>query len=318
MYKAIIGGQAYVATLILFLALFGSVTTANATCSSYAYTLTNGTTADASQVMANFNCAALTSGATINNPTITGTVIFPGSGTGINSAGMTLTGGNVFYGGSGIFNVAAGISWGTVINATYNSSLSAFNFALFSTGPIVNYIGSINSGNGTSTNYNTSSDIRLKNWQIPQTDYRDAIRNIWVGNFDWKRTGDADFGVLAQQAYKYFPFAVSKPANDNGSCGTAKAEAGDCWEADYGRLAPLALWGTKDLYRITDSQADRIVALDKQVESYKKQVALLQHANEVAAAKIKVLQLQQSDQIRQLQTEFNAIRRQIRVQTAQR
>ena len=40
---------------------------AEATCSSYPYTLTNGTTADAAQVMANLNCAALTSGATLVN-----------------------------------------------------------------------------------------------------------------------------------------------------------------------------------------------------------------------------------------------------------
>ena len=31
--------------------------TAMATCSSYPYTLTNGTTADATQVMADLNCA---------------------------------------------------------------------------------------------------------------------------------------------------------------------------------------------------------------------------------------------------------------------
>jgi hypothetical protein len=65
MYKAIICG--------LFILFFGS-STAWATCSSYPNTLTNGTTADATQVMANFNCAALTSGATIDSPTFTGTV----------------------------------------------------------------------------------------------------------------------------------------------------------------------------------------------------------------------------------------------------
>lgn len=46
---------------------------AMAVCSSYPYTLTNGSTADATQVMANFNCAALTSGATLNAVTFTGT-----------------------------------------------------------------------------------------------------------------------------------------------------------------------------------------------------------------------------------------------------
>jgi hypothetical protein len=71
MYKLAIG-------IAFGLMLFSN--TAMATCSSYPYTLTNGTTADAGQVMANFNCAALTSGATINAATLTGTTAFPGSG----------------------------------------------------------------------------------------------------------------------------------------------------------------------------------------------------------------------------------------------
>ena len=53
--------------------------TAMATC-SVPNTLTNGTTADATQVMADFNCAALTSGATIDTATLSGTTTFPGSG----------------------------------------------------------------------------------------------------------------------------------------------------------------------------------------------------------------------------------------------
>ncbi|HWD38025.1 MAG TPA: tail fiber domain-containing protein [Fimbriimonas sp.] len=43
-----------------------------ALCSSFPNNLTNGAVADASQVMANFNCAALTSGSTISGVTLTG------------------------------------------------------------------------------------------------------------------------------------------------------------------------------------------------------------------------------------------------------
>ena len=60
MYRLILG---IAAGLLLF------SNNAMAVCSSYPYTLTNGATADASQVMANFNCAALTSGATLVNVT---------------------------------------------------------------------------------------------------------------------------------------------------------------------------------------------------------------------------------------------------------
>jgi endosialidase-like protein len=58
--------------------LFSS--SAMALCTSYPNTLTNGTTADATQVMANFNCAALTSGATLSGVSLTGTTSLPGPG----------------------------------------------------------------------------------------------------------------------------------------------------------------------------------------------------------------------------------------------
>src|SRR5579863_7685364 len=61
-------------------ALISLSSPAFALCTSYPNTLTNGTTADGGQVMANFNCAALTSGATINSVTLTGATTFPGSG----------------------------------------------------------------------------------------------------------------------------------------------------------------------------------------------------------------------------------------------
>ena len=70
MYKLIAG-------IAFGLLLFGG--NAMATCSSYPNTLTNGTTADAGQVMANFNCAALTSGSTLNGTAFTGTTTTSGN-----------------------------------------------------------------------------------------------------------------------------------------------------------------------------------------------------------------------------------------------
>ncbi len=90
----------------LFLAFAGCLlftAPAMAVCASYPNTLTNGTTADASQVMANFNCAALTQSATIDSATITnstlsaatlsGATVLPGSGA-ISSSGSIGLGGS--------------------------------------------------------------------------------------------------------------------------------------------------------------------------------------------------------------------------------
>jgi hypothetical protein len=61
---------------------FAGPAIAQTTCGNYTYNLTNGTTADASQVMSNFNqvktCVnALSSGGTLNNTTLSGTTTLP-------------------------------------------------------------------------------------------------------------------------------------------------------------------------------------------------------------------------------------------------
>lgn len=118
--------------------------------------------------------------------------------------------------------------------------------------------------NGSSTAYNTTSDERLKNWSVSQRDYEQVIRQLWVGDFLWKASGRADFGIRAQQAYGLFPEAISKPENDNGQ-----------WQADYGKLAPLALWGVKDLYKSVDKQEDNLRKQTAIVEDLKKKVVAL-------------------------------------------
>jgi len=114
--------------------------------------------------------------------------------------------------------------------------------------------GSIAWASTTSVQYNTTSDERLKDWAVEQRDYRATIRSIWVGDFVWKAEGSPSFGVRAQQAYPLFPYAIKPP--------TRKSEN---WEADYGRFAPLALWGVKDLYREMDSLRSEVAKLGAQI-----------------------------------------------------
>lgn len=120
MYKSIIGS--------LFALLFMS-TAAMATCLSYPYTLTNGTTANASQVMANFNCAALTSGATIDSTIFTGLTTFPGStqissvgslGIGVTPSPWTNVGFELGYAGNGLWSYSGG-NWYVISGAYFNS-----------------------------------------------------------------------------------------------------------------------------------------------------------------------------------------------------
>lgn len=106
---------------------------------------------------------------------------------------------------------------------------------------------------GASVVYNTTSDARLKTVTRDQRDYRNAIRDLWVGDFTWKDSGAAGFGVLAQQAHEVMPhhLGVTAPASDDG-----------VWNASAEPFAFLALWGTKDLYALVASLAARVAALE--------------------------------------------------------
>jgi len=134
---------------------------------------------------------------------------------------------------------------------------------------------------GGVTAYNTTSDERLKNFSIKQQSYRDAINKMWVGDFIWKKTGSPGFGIRAQQAFQYFPEAIAKPAT-----------AAGVWQADYGKLAPLALWGVKDLYKTADDQERKIADMQRDMKVLMAQVVELRHVNDSATAKIGKLRAQ--------------------------
>ena len=118
-----------------------------------------------------------------------------------------------------------------------------------------------------------------------------------MGDFAWKKTGQPGFGIRAQQAYAFFPDAIHKPANENN----------ENWEADYGRLAPLALWGVKDLYAITDDQRRVVSNTESDVKALRAQFVALKVAND-----------NQSAEIGRLEGQVVALQHKMDKQTAQR
>jgi hypothetical protein len=140
-------------------------------------------------------------------------------------------------------------------------------FIVFSSGTHASHsnLGSITNNSNTGVLYNVTSDERLKNWKIPQKSYEKAIQDLWVGDFTWKANGHQDFGVRAQQAFPLFPEAINKPTKASGT-----------WQADYGRFAPLALWGVKDLYKKKEIQDREIAALMAANEKLKLRIAKLE------------------------------------------
>jgi hypothetical protein len=192
----------------------------------------------------------------------------------IGTSGYALSGYTVYTGGSG----------GGALLLRVDTTAVDFANLIYSGSAV----GSITT-NGTSTSYNTTSDARLKQVDKQQHNYRDTIEHLWVGDFHWKSNGTQGFGIVAQQAYPLFPEAITKPSNDNG-----------IWEADYGKFAPLALWGVKDVYKITATQKKKVEALERTVSDLKR-------ANDNETAEIQALKAQMA-----------AMARKFQVQTAQR
>jgi hypothetical protein len=88
----------------------------------------------------------------------------------------------------------------------------------------------------TATTYSTTSDERLKE-DLKSFDAGTIIDNTKVFDFAWKSTKERSFGVIAQQAVKVYPQAVTY-SNGQGE---------DMWGVDYSKYVPVLLQELKAL-----------------------------------------------------------------------
>jgi hypothetical protein len=279
--------------LAAFLYLFVAVSGASAlNCAAYPNTLTNGTNADATQVMANFNsilnCAnnslAATSGATFTGPTF-----FTGGNVGI---GTTTPAKLLHLAGSGIGSVDlmfSDISQGVDLKAfaiTDRSQTLQFgaqtdvgnNFA-----PIITLTRGASVGIGTTTPtftlqvngsvagtsaYNNTSDGRLKK-DIASLEYGlDTIMKLRPVGFNWI-TQDQEWkkqhqiGLIAQEVEPVVPEVVT----------TAKDEF-QTKSLAYSELVPILIRAVQDLKAdndslraANDSEAARIASLTSRLDA---------------------------------------------------
>jgi hypothetical protein len=101
-------------------------------------------------------------------------------------------------------------------------------------------VGSIET-DGSSTNFNTSSDKRLKTNVEPIDDAGELIDRMEPVRFDWITDGRVGHGCLAQDLHEVFPAAVR--VGDDGP----GPEVKDPWQVDYSALVPVLLAEVKAL-----------------------------------------------------------------------
>ena len=116
-----------------------------------------------------------------------------------------------------------------------------------------NQIGSIRAGSGTTVNYNTSSDERLKENIVDASSQLDVINNIQVREFDWKKGGHHDVGMIAQELNNVIPNVVTEGDDDVSE---------QPWSIDYGKLTPYLIKAMQEQQTIIDNLKTRIEALE--------------------------------------------------------
>lgn len=132
------------------------------------------------------------------------------------------------------------------------------------------------STNGSTTSYNTTSDVRLKE-NIKATHYGlSDLMQIEVADYNYRtdKAKKRTTGFLAQELYKIFPEAVS--------VGGENAKT-DPWTVDYGKLTPL-------LVKAVQEQQALINMLKAENDQFKKQVAEIIAVNDTLGKQVNTME----------------------------
>ena len=128
-------------------------------------------------------------------------------------------------------DVSAGLANG-ILRLSFSNDSDATNASLIYMTDVNNVIGSVTVASGTSVNYNTSSDERLKENIVDASSQLDTINNIKVREFDWKMGGHHQVGLIAQELLTVIPNVVSAGGDD---------ESKHPYGVDYGKLTPYII-----------------------------------------------------------------------------
>jgi hypothetical protein len=108
---------------------------------------------------------------------------------------------------------------------------------------------------GSTTYYNETSDRRLKK-SIRNSDLKVKWLETILRDYTWISNNKEGTGVIAQELYEVFPFAVSKPVTEEKN-----------WSVDYGKLTIPLIAGYSD-------HEKRIKLLEQEIVELKKQLGI--------------------------------------------
>ena len=148
----------------------------------------------------------------------------------LNSGGAL--GSFVFSGGQGLFISTVSQSTGEVMGFVHQKTSVVGTIAI----------------NSSSTTYNTSSDARLKDI-TGEARGLDVINALNPVAYNWKKSGQADEGLIAQEVQEIVPNAVSQNSDQY-------------YQMDYSKLVTYLVKGMQEQQTIIDDLKSRIETLE--------------------------------------------------------
>ncbi|HVZ27330.1 MAG TPA: tail fiber domain-containing protein [Rhizomicrobium sp.] len=293
MFKLVLG---IAAGLVLF------SNAAMALCTSYPYTLTNGTTADATQVMANFNCAALTSGSQIQNVLLTGQTSVGAVGGFATAGGMDIVASSASlvisnrsstsYAGMRVYNdigspvraleidymgsAYSGGEEGFVgTTGAYPLVLATANTARITVTGVGNvgvgtsspsYTLHVNGSVAGTSAYNNLSDARLKKNVEPLTGGLSIVSELQPVRFDWRTRGERavgrEFNLSTAHQVGFIAQNLRKVLPEAVTVASGKDAIMSVAES---KIVPVLVSAIKELKAANDNQSSEIARLEAQV-----------------------------------------------------
>jgi hypothetical protein len=142
------------------------------------------------------------------------------------------------------------VNLGAIINGgiTINNGCTVNNGLTVNNGSTVNGVGTFNNGitvlNGasitggtTSDSFNSTSSIRYKTNITPLNDAINLVLSLSGVRYDWKETGRADIGLIAEEVNKVVPEVVLKTDDEPAAI-------------DYGKLTAVLIEAVKELHKL--------------------------------------------------------------------
>ena len=166
-----------------------------------------------------------------------------------------LTAGEVFSFNNGqrgntlALNTVGGASFYSI--DMWNNAGGSCNQILFRSGGSATTVGSITSTGNNATQYNTSSDYRLKENVAPIQNGLTRLQQLNPVQFDWKNSGETSEGFIAHEVQEIFSDAV-----------TGEKDAEEMQGMDYGRITPLLVKAIQEQQTIIDDLKSRIETLE--------------------------------------------------------